>query len=312
MNDAPLIPDRPDGLTESVPRPLTESEAQRSIDDLVTEAHRYRSSKDYQELLQFVAGFRRYAPFNAMLLHVQRSGATFVESAHSWRERYGRRVRPGEQPLVALRPFGPVMFVYDVSQTEPEPGAAPLPSGITTPYAMPPVLGADAALASTIGWAKRDGVRTTQVPAGCLTAGCLRRADPGLSQSVQVARRPPQWREVPIAYEVEVNRDFSPTEAFATVAHELGHLYCGHLGTPNPQWWSSRTELPEPVAEFEAESVAFLACRRLDERAAMPPHLAQYLSQCPEVPAAFSLARVMSAAGRVIAMADGTVKPHRP
>jgi hypothetical protein len=35
---------------------------------------RYRSSREYMELLNFISKFRRYAPFNGLLLHLQNTG----------------------------------------------------------------------------------------------------------------------------------------------------------------------------------------------------------------------------------------------
>lgn len=285
--------------------PVNAQEARQSIDDLVSEALRYQSSQAYRELLRFVGGFRRYAPFNALLIHTQRSGARYVAPAHRWRDKYRRRVKPGEQPLVALQPFGPVMFVYDVSQTEPEPGAEHLPIRVINPFAMPPMVNVEPALTRTIGNAKADGVRVTAVPAGSQSAGCIRMATPGLSQEVVVRRRPLEATQLPIRYEVEINRDLNPTERFATLAHELGHLYCGHMGTPNPKWWPDRHKISHVVMEFEAESVAYLAylaCQRIDEGARMPVHLAQYLDAEPRVPEDISLERIMIAAGRVVEM----------
>jgi hypothetical protein len=289
---------------------VKESEARRSIDDLVTEAHRYRSSNAYRDLLQFAGTFRRYSPFNALLVHSQRDGASYVAPAHRWRGDFGRLVKPGEQPLVVLQPFGPVMFVYDISQTEPFPGARPLPPEITNPYAMQTMTSVDPALSLTVENAKHDGVRVTLVPSGSLAAGCISRVSHGLSQRVQLKRRPPEWAEVPIRYETHLNDQFTPTEQYATLAHELGHLYCGHLGTPNPKWWPARSYVTDIVAEFEAESVAYIACRRVDARAVMPPHLAQYLHENPDVPDGLSLDRVMTAAGRVVEMANQRVKPR--
>lgn len=293
-------------------RTVSAQDARRSIDDLVSDARRYAASAAYRDLLRFVGRFRDYAPFNALLVHTQRSGAHYVAPAYRWREKYRRRVKPGEQPLVILQPRGPVMFVYDVSQTEPEPGAPPLPSMVTDPFAMAPMKRAEPALGRTIDNAKADGVRLTQVPAGSQAAGCIRTAVPGLTQTVQAKRRPPEFVDVPIRYEVEVNRDHTPTEQYATLAHELGHLYCGHLGTPNAKWWPDRRRTDRVLREFEAESVAYIACQRLDANARMPPFLADYLDEAPEVPDRMSLERVMTAAGRVIEMATAWCPPRKP
>lgn len=49
-----------------------------------------------------------------------------------------------------------------------------------------------------------------------------------------MGRRPEETVKVPIRYETEVNRDLTPTERYATLAHELGHLYCGRAGDQVP------------------------------------------------------------------------------
>jgi hypothetical protein len=49
-----------------------------------------------------------------------------------------------------------------------------------------------------------------------------------------------------------------PESRYATLVHELAHLYCGHLGTPDDGWWPDRQNLSLTVCEFEAESVSDL------------------------------------------------------
>ena len=56
------------------------------------------------------------------------------------------------------------------------------------------------------------------------------------------------------------------------------------------------------MTEFEAEAVAFTACRRIDPDAALPPHLAQHL-EAPVVPDEISLEQIVRATGRVTDMA---------
>jgi hypothetical protein len=52
--------------------------AHRSLDELLSLTRQYKPSSAYRELLEFVARFRFYAPFNAMLTYVQMPGARFV------------------------------------------------------------------------------------------------------------------------------------------------------------------------------------------------------------------------------------------
>ena len=296
-------------MTES--RSTARLDVRRSIDDLVSDAQRYRSSSDYRELLEFMARFRKQKPFNALLLHAQRPGARFVAPAHRWVEKYERQVKPGETPLVALQPFGPVMFVYDVSQTEPM-GEQALPDRFANAFAMPALRNVEQALPRLIVNAKADGVRVAHGAAGAEHAGSIRPVIEGRTQQVVVDRRLMTTVHVPVGFEMVINRDHSPTEQLATVAHELGHLYCGHLGTPDPTWWPDRRKTTEKVREFEAETLAYLVCQRVDESARMPPYLDGYLEDNDTVPEGISLDVITKASGMVIELLDGWAKPRRP
>jgi len=63
-------------------------------------------------------------------------------------------------------------------------------------------------------------------------------------------------------YTMIVNRKHCWEEKFATIAHELGHLFCGHLGNPLMDLWPDRSSCDLQVREFEAESVSWLVCER--------------------------------------------------
>jgi antirestriction protein ArdC len=87
-----------------------------------------------------------------------------------------------------------------------------------------------------------------------------------------------------------LNSNFSAEARYATLVHELAHLYCGHLGTPNDKWWPDRRGLPHAAEEFEAESVCYLVCERLGIDNPSDEYLAGYLG---------SLDCVMKAAGLI-------------
>src|SRR3989441_4342085 len=98
---------------------LFETKAARSLlDQLLADSRLYTQSKDYKDLLDFVVRLRNFAPFNAMLLQVQKPGLSYAASAHDWRERFGRWPKEGARPLLILWPFAPVALVYDVMDTE--------------------------------------------------------------------------------------------------------------------------------------------------------------------------------------------------
>jgi hypothetical protein len=101
-----------------------------------------------------------------------------------------------------------------------------------------------------------------------------------------------------VRYERIFNANPSREAQYATLAHELGHLYCGHLGTPNPKWWPDRQGLRVAVREFEAESVCYLVCLRRGIKNPSAKYLHGYLDANAELPS-ISLERVLVAAGLI-------------
>jgi hypothetical protein len=284
----------------------------RSLDELFTLARRYRSSKEYGELLKFVAKFRFYAPFNAMLIHIQKPGTKFVAPPHRWISEYHRRIKAEAQPLLMLQPMGPVMFVFDVSDTEPEKDAPPLPFEVERPFDVKRgYWGGE--FATTIESAKRDGVSVAERKYGSLRAGSIEHMQLGDHLSVLVRQRPTQeFVQVPLRYKVLLNSNHSDVTKYATLVHELAHLYCGHLGTPNERWWPDRTGLAAEVREFEAESVCYLVCKRLGIENPSGKYLASCLKEnadgdVPEI----SIECVMRSAGLIEQMGRERLKPRK-
>ena len=56
----------------------------KGIDELFATVRDYASSDKFKELLRFTAHFKKYAPYNAMLIHIQNPGARYVLPARSW------------------------------------------------------------------------------------------------------------------------------------------------------------------------------------------------------------------------------------
>jgi hypothetical protein len=295
--------------TESPALAWDRTAAQRTLDELFIHARHYRSSNDYRTLLEFISRFPLYAPYNAMLIHAQMPGAVCVASPAQWNREYRRRIKPGERPIVILRRMGPVMFVFDISQTEPTQEATPVPAGLMNPFqAKAGRIGKR--LPSTISNAVRDGVRTYQSQSGSQQAGQIGLAQPGLLAPYLVKRIPvEQYVQVRVVYELGLSAELSAPSQYATLCHELGHLYLGHLGTLNPKWWPDRRGGSEDVREFEAESVCHLVCNRLGIISRSAEYLAFYLDRHSEIPP-ISLDCVLKAAGLIEQMGLARLPPR--
>src|SRR5712664_4506886 len=184
---------------------LDQDTARTALDELFTLAGKYNSSDAYLELMRFVGRFRFYSPFNAMLIYTQMPGAHFVCTARRWRRDYHREIKIGARPIVILQPMGPILFVFDVSDTAPLPNARPLPLRVEDPFQVRNgKIGGQLAL--TTENAKRDGVRVTERADGSQRAGSIQWAAGGQHLEFTIAKRPaPKSTQVPLWFEIILN-----------------------------------------------------------------------------------------------------------
>jgi hypothetical protein len=224
-----------------------------AIDDLFRQAVQAHGEGALPEFLNFLARFRRYSLFNAMLIRVQRPGAMAVASRRRWLEE-GRMVAADAVPINILQPFGPVQFVYEIGDTD----GPPLPRGAEWgPF------GASGNLRrgeweKAIGGGAKCGIKIELIDnygAGLAgTAAVLHRTEGSF-----LIRGTDDTR-----FRVRINSRLDKLGRFARLAHELGHIYCGHLGGDSRSRWADRSgELELGQRELEAEAVSWLICRRL-------------------------------------------------
>ncbi len=273
-------------------------ESLKALDELFLIAGQFATRAAYADLLHFIARFRMYSPFNAMLVHTQMPGARFVATPKRWGQHYKRTIHPGARPITILQPKGPVLFVFDVSDTTPLPDALPLPPAVTNPFAIHRGT-ENGELGKTIENAKRDGVRVHQREFGSQHAGQIQ---PSNTRDVFRLPEPPTFKEkretVPVRYELLLNSHQSSEEQYATLVHELAHLYCGHLGSPNQKHWPDRRKVDRQVEECEAESISYLVCTRLGIETPSAEYIAGYLSEDRKMPP-ISLETVIKMAGLI-------------
>jgi len=272
MSEAPAVAEQLDLLETAATRSL--------LDQLLSDSRLYTSGKDYKDLLDFVVRLRNFAPFNAMLLHVQKPGLTFAASARDWEERFSRHPKEGARPLLILWPFAPVALVYDVLDTE----GRELPKDVAPFQAEGEI--EDGHINSFIHLMGRKNILCDLVDAGDATAGRIR-----------LAKRPADPKEKAI-YKMLVNRNHMPPVQFSTIAHELGHLFLGHLGPDAHLKIPTRASMNLAQMELEAESVSYIVCTRRGVQPNSDKYLSSYVTAKTTVDA-IDVYQVMRTAGQV-------------
>ena len=119
----------------------------------------------------------------------------------------------------------------------------------------------------------------------------------GRAGSISVVQRPPA-EDGPTRYRMQINRNHTPAVQFVTIAHELAHLFLGHLGSDKHLRVSARHASGHSQQELEAESVAYIVCRRNGVNSKSHPYLSSFITENVEVDS-LDVYQIMKAAGRV-------------
>jgi hypothetical protein len=227
---------------------LKEKEQQALLDRLMNEAGLYRSGRAWQETLAFIARLPHIAPFNAMLLQIQRPGLRFAATQELWQKRFRRTLKEDARPLIILWPKGPVAFLYDIDDTS----GPPLPNDIASAFTAHGIVPKEL-LPHCCRRLQRLGITVEQHNWGDGQAGYIRIS----GRSVDEKKRER------IEYLISLNKNHSPSVQVGTLLHEVAHLYLGHHGNNKRLGIAGREGLSHEEQEIEAESASWLLCQRL-------------------------------------------------
>ena len=273
------------------------------LDKLFIEIGTYRKSKEFKELFEFVKRFPHIAPYNAMLIHIQKPGSQYVASAGEWHRIFNREINAGARPLVILRPFGPVAFVFELGDTN---GKEPFPESLINPFKVKGEL-SESVFNRFITNLRCDGILYNEADHGTASAGYIQICNNQKEAKIVRNRKETNMK---ILYDMVVNRNHNRETKFATVLHELAHVYCGHLGTLNSKWWDDRRYLERDECEFEAESVCWLICERMGIINPSAKYLSEYLKYNEEIPN-ISIDVVLKSVAMIETMIQGTKEPRK-
>lgn len=300
--------------------PLDEKRLSYELDRLFDEARRYRNCAEYQKMLEFVVKTKWLGAYNATLVETQLPTARYALSAWEWKK-MGWRPRHMARPLVILN-HRPVGFVFDVSEVEEDPkwiaSSRPTKDDIykdainqlAHPFVAEGKIREEffEGVCRAMAW---HGVYYEPVDkAGSRYAGDIRMEDRGAEKLTLMYRKQVyRWRA---GFVITVVNTQDLATRFATLCHELGHLFCNHLPCPS-HWTASRAThsqeraedgrktktnwehrgLSTTVEEIEAETVSYLVCMRLGLKASSPRYLSSHMMDV--VPREVSTEKIMRA-----------------
>jgi hypothetical protein len=109
-----------------------------------------------------------------------------------------------------------------------------------------------------------------------------------------------QYRDLDLqkdtSYLILIDKSRPLEDMYSSLTHELGHIFCSHLGIDRHAWWPERQDLNINGEEIEADAVAYLVCERLGLQASSAKHLSNYMEKNHQLPV-FSLNAVMQSVG---------------
>jgi hypothetical protein len=261
------------------------------IDDLLRQGRVYRDSDQFQEMVQFLAKFRDYSPFNNLLVWTQRPGCRLFATRSKWEKKFKRRVVEDARPMVILAPRTPVLLVYDVDQTDGPPLPAELEEFAQFRGDWDPL------------WIERmvdNAARHFSIRIA------FKELTSTLAGFATVDRRPPDCK-----MRIVVHSGLDDPSRFGVLCHELAHVLLGHLGNDDDRWWPNRWALDYGSIEIEAESAAFIATWRLGLSGSSARYVSRYMP-AGEVPQGVSADHIAKVAGRLQQMATEKLPERSP
>ncbi len=238
-----------------------------SIDELFSQALKYKGSEQYKKFFKFIAKFNHYSRYNSMLVYLQNPAVTFFGTTWFWKSKFQRKIKSDAKPLLILAPNGPIILAYDLYDT----------TGDRTPdefmndglnIKLFEVQGEfkNSYLISLKAFAEKVGIRVINKPLNFFNAGAV---------TTYISDK----------LEIYLKEDHTPAQHFATLCHELGHVLLGHTGHKELYIESKKRKinlairkgLTKEQMELEAETVNYLICRNLGLSAQSIEYLAGYI-----------------------------------
>lgn len=205
---------------------------------------------NFINLSTFLFYEKRFSLFNSAMIILQRPNASYIETRHNWEKKYNRFLKPEAVPIVIMKPFAPVDFVYDVEDTY----GAELPTYMQEAFVFPelqPLKDNDLYIYKDI--VKKLGIYYGEKSLGASGGGYAELLNNSIG--IQLTHKS---KTIDTRYAIIVNSRLNDAEKAATILHEIGHILCGHLGQDKDNKFikvPKRDNLSHNIEEYEAEKV---------------------------------------------------------
>lgn len=244
------------------------------LDDLFRRQFKVADPSVVCEFFEWMTTQRATAIFNLWLARLQNPKVRQIGTERDWKE-VGRPLKPNADPILILRAMGPVMVVYDVSDTE----------GLQLP--------------------KSDEVARISIDTNRVLKSIRQLAELGIETKTKfvgaataVADGQARRKEK-LHYSIDASGSDAPRFLFDKITRGACSIFCGHQGrffkALDP--WPDRVHVSPAVEKFETEAAAFLVLARAGIRAPDALHLAPMVESCNM--ATVSIDAVVRAAGKV-------------
>ena len=97
---------------------------------------------------------------------------------------------------------------------------------------------------------------------------------------------------------IEIKAQLDLKAKYEIICHELAHVFLGHLGSDRDNWWPSRLNLTRSQKELEAESVAYIVCKRAGLETKSAEYLTGYMGSDSDL-ANISIDLIAKVSGRI-------------
>lgn len=280
-----------EGLTDAIRGDVSpDRDFESTVDALMRESAAYRSTAAFREMVGFMGRFRRYSPYNNMLVRVQNPSCGFYATKKTWLEKFGCSPKLDARPLLILAPRHPVMLVYALDEIQDPPLPEKLREfarfrGAFEPDRLQQLI--ESAAAHRI----RVDFRSLSSTHGGFATLHHGSAD---------------WK-----MRIAVHDGLDPPSRFGVLCHELAHVLLGHVGGDRDGWWPARSGLDHRTVEIEAEAVAHIVAERFGLAGSSAPYLSAYTTD-GTVPSTVSIDYIAKVAGNIMDMANRMVRPRTP